>query len=86
MVHDIAAELFIPTAYCLLAGKNEHIFCIDLHEIIILMEYAWMPRMITVDFEYSLISAVKHEFTEKVIDGINDIKPLLIQDESVETF
>ncbi|KAF0990297.1 hypothetical protein HZS_7986 [Henneguya salminicola] len=81
------------------------------------MEYAWMPMMITVDFEYYLISSVKHEFTEskilgcyfhsykphiqgcpsniellavlkisEVIDGINYIKSLLIEDESVEAF
>ncbi|KAF0991530.1 hypothetical protein HZS_4309 [Henneguya salminicola] len=72
------------------------------------MEYAWIPRIITVNFEYSLISTIKHEFTEiwnaqiiycpsnfeiltileisEVIDGINYIKPLLIRDESFETF
>ncbi|KAF0993227.1 hypothetical protein HZS_5727 [Henneguya salminicola] len=62
MIHDIAAELVIPTSYCLLNGKKEHIYFNDLHEIII-------PRIISVDFMYSLISQVKHEFTESKILG-----------------
>ncbi|KAF0992529.1 hypothetical protein HZS_6565 [Henneguya salminicola] len=55
------------------------------------MKYAWMPRIITVDFDYSLISAVKFSVAifitnKQVIEGINYIKSLLIEDEFVETF
>ncbi|KAF0985338.1 hypothetical protein HZS_1636 [Henneguya salminicola] len=35
------------------------------------MEYNWMPLIITVNFENSLISAVKHEFQSSPILASN---------------
>ena len=69
MVFDAGTQSFIPCVYCLMTGRNEYLYCIILHELIVLMEYSWMPTTITVDFEKGLIAAVTHEFPQSNILG-----------------
>lgn len=69
MIYDCGTELYVPCAFGLVTGKNEHIYCELFHQLIMLMEYSWMPRVITTDFEQALISAIKQEFPESKISG-----------------
>lgn len=69
MTFDRGTLKYIPCCYALLTGKNEQLYCNLFHELVVLMEYNWMPSVITVDFEKSLISAVKHEFPQSRILG-----------------
>lgn len=69
MVYDIGTDSFVPCAYCLITGKNEHLYCNVFHELIVLTEYSWMPKILTLDFEKGLISAVNHQFPQSKIHG-----------------
>ncbi|KAF0990407.1 hypothetical protein HZS_7352 [Henneguya salminicola] len=66
MTFDRETQKYIPSCYAILTAKSEQLYCNLFHE---LMEYTWMPSVITVDFENSLISAVKHEFQQSPILG-----------------
>ncbi|KAF0986308.1 LOW QUALITY PROTEIN: hypothetical protein HZS_3693 [Henneguya salminicola] len=68
-VFDVGTELYITCAYCLMKGKNEYLYCNVLHKIVALLEYSWMPNIITSDFELWLISAMRHEFPESHLHG-----------------
>lgn len=69
MVYDHATELYIPCVYALLTGKNECLYSSIFHEIIVLLEYNWMPKIITTDFEMALIKSIKYEFPESKLHG-----------------
>lgn len=69
MVYDQSTEVYVPCVFALMTGKNEYMYCSVLHEIIVLLEYKWMPVTITTDFEYSLIKSVKYEFPESKLHG-----------------
>ncbi|KAF1740137.1 hypothetical protein MXB_5555, partial [Myxobolus squamalis] len=59
--------MYISCVYALVTCKNEYIYLTALHEVIVLMKYMWMALIITSDFEFSLIAALKHEFPESII-------------------
>ncbi|KII67378.1 hypothetical protein RF11_05144 [Thelohanellus kitauei] len=69
MTFDRGTHKYIPCVYALLTGKNEYLYRKLFSEIISLLEYRWMPSIITVDFERSLISSVKREFPQSRITG-----------------
>lgn len=69
MVYDRGTETYVPTIYSLLTAKNEYIYSELFHQIVMLMEYNWMPSIITTDFEQALISSIKQEFPESKIYG-----------------
>ncbi|KAF0992209.1 hypothetical protein HZS_6298 [Henneguya salminicola] len=58
LIYDTFRSVAVPFTQCLII-MNEHIYCNVLPEMTVLMKYARGPRMITVDFEYFLISEVK---------------------------
>ncbi|KAF1740592.1 hypothetical protein MXB_4559 [Myxobolus squamalis] len=62
IVHDIGTQVYIPCVYALVTCKNEFMYLTALHEVIVLMKYMWMLLIITSDFEFSLIAALKHKF------------------------
>jgi hypothetical protein len=66
---DAATNLFIPCVWALLTSKSEYLYCCLLHELIVLLEYRWMPKLCTVDFEKGLINAVQHEFSQSKMVG-----------------
>lgn len=69
MIYDLGTELYVPCAFALVTGKSEYIYCELFHQLIMIMEYNWMPKIITTDFEKALISAVKQEFPDTKILG-----------------
>lgn len=69
MVHDIGTNLYIPCVFALMTGRKEHLYSIVFHEIIFLMEFQWMPKFITCDFEKGLLKALKYEFPDSKISG-----------------
>lgn len=69
MSYDPGTRLFIPCAFSLLSGKNEYIYCVLFHELIVMLQYDWMPTGISVDFELSLIKAIRHEFPDSRLIG-----------------
>ncbi|KAF0992286.1 hypothetical protein HZS_1442 [Henneguya salminicola] len=56
--------------WCSTTGKNEHIYCEILHNIFILLNYDWMPRM-CYRFRNGIIKGVEYQFTETTIIGCN---------------
>ncbi|KAF0986840.1 hypothetical protein HZS_3190 [Henneguya salminicola] len=70
MIFDSASDLYIPCVFGLVTGKNEHIYCDFPHPVIMLLEYNWMPKIGTMDFEKALISAINHEFPESRVIGV----------------
>ncbi|KAF0991570.1 hypothetical protein HZS_1783 [Henneguya salminicola] len=46
MVFDNAGDLYILCVFGLVTGKNEHLSCEFLHQVIMLLEYNWMPKII----------------------------------------
>ncbi|KAF0986007.1 hypothetical protein HZS_1400 [Henneguya salminicola] len=71
MTFYASSNLTITCIWCLTPGKNEHIYCEILHNIFILLNYDWMPRICVIDFEMALLEAVKYQFTETTIIGCN---------------
>lgn len=69
MVYDEGTRLFVPCAYCLLTSKNETLYLACFQQLIVLMKFNWMPRIITSDFESSLLKAIRHEFPESRLLG-----------------
>jgi hypothetical protein len=69
MTMDRGTNSFVPCVYALMTGKSEHLYCVALHEVIMLMEWDWMPDVITVDFEAALLAAVRHEFSRSQMVG-----------------
>lgn len=69
MIYDAGTEIYIPCAYCLMTGKSEYLYRTIFHELIVLLEYSWMPQIITTDFEYALIGAIKHQFPNSHLHG-----------------
>lgn len=69
MTYDLGTESFIPCVYALMSSKHEYLYSVVLHEIIFLLEFKWMPKFITCDFEIALIKALKYEFPESCIIG-----------------
>lgn len=69
MAYDCGTQLYVPCAFSLVSAKNEYIYCELFHQLIMLMEYNWMPRIVTTDFEKALICAVKQEFPESRVLG-----------------
>ncbi|KAF1743017.1 hypothetical protein MXB_1754 [Myxobolus squamalis] len=67
VMYDIETQMYIPCVYALVTFKNEYMYLTALHEVIVLENYMWMPLIITSDFEFSLIAALKHEFPESGI-------------------
>ncbi|KAF0987953.1 hypothetical protein HZS_3714 [Henneguya salminicola] len=49
--------------------QMKYLSCILLHGLIVLFEYQWIPRNITLDFEIGRINVIKHEFSESIIGG-----------------
>ncbi|KAF0986092.1 hypothetical protein HZS_3165 [Henneguya salminicola] len=64
MACDNGTDLYVPCMYSLMTSKSESLYCTVLHEVIVMLDYNWMPKIITLDFKISLINAVKHEFPE----------------------
>jgi hypothetical protein len=69
MTLDRGTNLYVPCVYALMTAKSEYLYCVLLHEIIVMLEYRWKPSFITTDFECSLIGAVRHEFPTSCIVG-----------------
>ncbi|KAF0991844.1 hypothetical protein HZS_5882 [Henneguya salminicola] len=69
MVYNRGTEIYVPTVYALVSCKNEHIYSEIVHQIVVLMEYNWMPCIITTDFKKALISSTIQEFSESKNDG-----------------
>lgn len=69
MCFDKCSNLFIPCIYVLLTSKTEYIYCSIFHEVIVILNYNFMPKYITVDFELALIGAIKYQFTKSRIMG-----------------
>ncbi|KAF0993127.1 hypothetical protein HZS_6286 [Henneguya salminicola] len=64
-----ASDLYIPCVFGLVTDKNEHIYCDFFHQVIMLMKYNWMPKIVTINSEKALISAVNQEFQESRVTG-----------------
>ncbi|KAF0993181.1 hypothetical protein HZS_829 [Henneguya salminicola] len=69
MVLANASDLYIPCVFGLITGKNDHIYCEFLHQVIMHLEYNWILKIVTIDFKKALISAVNHEFPESRVIG-----------------
>ncbi|KAF1740716.1 hypothetical protein MXB_2501, partial [Myxobolus squamalis] len=69
LTFDSATRLFITCMYVLMTAKTEYIYYSVLHELVVLLNYWLMPKIITADFEKALVSAVKHEFPWSQIIG-----------------
>ncbi|KAF1743519.1 hypothetical protein MXB_1717 [Myxobolus squamalis] len=54
MAHDPTANIYVPTVCTLMIFKNEYLFSAVLHEIFVLLEYSWEPKLIVLDFEKAL--------------------------------
>ncbi|KAF0993017.1 hypothetical protein HZS_11, partial [Henneguya salminicola] len=72
MAFGASSNLTITCYWGLTTGKNEHIYCEILHNIFILLNYDWMPRICVIDLEMAiLLKAVKYQSTETTIIGCN---------------
>lgn len=58
MTFDYGTEQYVPCVYALMTGKHEYLYSVVLHEVIFLLEFKWMPKHITADFEMALIKAI----------------------------
>ncbi|KAF1743829.1 hypothetical protein MXB_5475 [Myxobolus squamalis] len=56
MSYDPTICEIVPYAWILVIGKMEQIYCKVLYEIIVLLDYAWMPSFCVCDFEKTLIN------------------------------
>ncbi|KAF0985523.1 hypothetical protein HZS_3215 [Henneguya salminicola] len=45
MAFDKGSDLYIPCIFGIGTGKNEHIYCEFLHQVIMLLECNWMPKI-----------------------------------------
>ena len=69
MTFDPATRVFVPCVYALMTARTEYAYLTVLHEIVVLLNFRFMPRLITVDFEKALVIAVKHEFPSSRLVG-----------------
>jgi hypothetical protein len=46
----------------LMTSLKEYLYCAVLHEMVVLLKYEWTSKFVIVDFEKSLLNAVKYEF------------------------
>jgi hypothetical protein len=69
MAFDPTVALYVPCIWSLLSGKSELQYCTFLHEVVVLLDYRWSPKVCVVDFERGLIGAVNYEFTKTKIVG-----------------
>ncbi|KAF0990724.1 hypothetical protein HZS_4598, partial [Henneguya salminicola] len=44
-VFENTIDLYIPCVFGLVTGKNENIYCEFLHQVIMLLDYNWMPNI-----------------------------------------
>jgi hypothetical protein len=78
MAFDAGTNLFVPCILALMTGKNRYLYRTFFHEVIVVLNYKWMPRMIILDIEKALLSAVQYEFSESNIVGCHfHFKPAL---------
>ncbi|KAF0985677.1 hypothetical protein HZS_5395 [Henneguya salminicola] len=54
---------------CILTRKNEYLFSTIFQEIIVLLEYNWSPKLITVDFEMTRFKPIRYEFSDIKLHG-----------------
>ncbi|KII70725.1 hypothetical protein RF11_09061 [Thelohanellus kitauei] len=64
MVYDRVAYLYILAVYASAAGRSNDIYCTILHQIIVLLEYNWIPSIITSNFELLLTKSIQYEFRD----------------------
>lgn len=71
MAFDRVTNVFVPCpcAYSLMTSKTEYMYSRILHEIIVLLDYAWSPSIVVIDFEKALVNAAMYEFEKKHIVG-----------------
>jgi hypothetical protein len=69
MAFDRATNLYLPCAYALMTNRCEYLYCVALHEMVVLLEYDWDPSIVVVDFEKALIGAVRYQFKDSTILG-----------------
>ncbi|KAF0989525.1 hypothetical protein HZS_1875 [Henneguya salminicola] len=100
MVYDVGTELNVLCVYALMTSKNEYLYSVVLHELVFLMEFNWMLKYITMDFELGMICGIYHEFPEtriieqlltlvsinKIDIAINFIQSLTSNDLNLEQF
>ncbi|KAF0993195.1 hypothetical protein HZS_5577 [Henneguya salminicola] len=83
MVYHIGNDIFTRG---LIRGKRKYLYCPALHELMVLLEYSYMPWIIKRDFENSPISALKKELYEESLihkRAYTYIKGLLIENDQV---
>ncbi|KAF1743044.1 hypothetical protein MXB_3985, partial [Myxobolus squamalis] len=66
-----SSNLTIPYVWCLITGKNQHIYCEILHNIFRMLNYDWIPRVCVVDFEMVLFKSEKYQNAEITNIGCN---------------
>ncbi|KAF0989638.1 hypothetical protein HZS_7129 [Henneguya salminicola] len=44
VAYDKGAYLYISCVYSLVTGKHEYIYCTIPNEVLVLLEYNWMPK------------------------------------------
>ena len=66
---DAATNLNVPCVWALMTSRSEYLYCVLLHELIVLLKYRWCPKVCVVDFEKALLGAVRHEFSYSRVPG-----------------
>ena len=69
MALDLTSSEYVPTVWALLSGKSENMYCTLLHEIVVLLDYQWMPSICVCDFERGLLGAARYQFPDSQIIG-----------------
>ncbi|KAF0988366.1 hypothetical protein HZS_5708 [Henneguya salminicola] len=69
VVFDQETRIYAPCVYGLMTAKNEYATVNFFSKNITLIEYSWVPRTITTEFKFFLMSALKKEFPKTKLPG-----------------
>ncbi|EPZ32240.1 hypothetical protein O9G_004215 [Rozella allomycis CSF55] len=62
MTFDPSSEMFVPCCYALVTAKNGWLYSEIFHMLVTLLNYRWLPKLMTADYEKALIKAIKESF------------------------
>ncbi|KAF1742935.1 hypothetical protein MXB_3097 [Myxobolus squamalis] len=68
-IYDENTGIYVPCSFSLITGRSELMYCTDLNKLFLLLDYRWMPPVVTVYFEKGMLNAAQYQFLKTKILG-----------------